>query len=433
MREGWHSKTLGELGTLTSSKRIFKSEYVTGGIPFYRSKEIKELGNGSDISLELYITNERYNEIKNKFGVPKKGDILLTAVGTIGEMYVVDESHPFYFKDGNIMWLKNFNSLDSYFLKYALTLFVEQLKAMSQGSAYSALTIEKLKKYSIPAPSLTEQRQIVAILDQAFEAIDQAKTNIEKNIQNAKELFQSKLNEIFSQKGDGSALSADKWEEKRLQDISLEFGRGKSKHRPRNDEKLYNGDYPFVQTGNIRNADKILTTYTQSYNEVGLAQSKLWPKGTICITIAANIAETAIIDFDACFPDSIIGVVVDPSKANLDYTYYALQYLKSELQAKGKGSAQDNINMGTFQSQFFPYPDLKTQEWIVKELDSLKTYTNSLVEGSGQKLKSIDELKKSILQKAFAGELSGNKAKAYGVVSEALAMAAEGNEEYKNH
>ncbi len=399
MREGWDHKKLGELGTLTSSKRIFKSEYVSEGVPFYRSKEIKELGNGSNISLELFITDERYNEIKEKFGVPKKGDILLTAVGTIGEMYIVDESHDFYFKDGNIMWLKNFSSLDSYFLKYTLTLFVEQLKAMSQGSAYNALTIEKLNKYSIAVPSISEQKQIVAILDEAFTAIDQAKINIQKNIENAKELFQSKLNEIFSWKGEG-------WEEKTLLQIANEFGRGKSKHRPRNDQKLYGGKYPFVQTGDIRNANKYVSSYSQTYNEVGLQQSKLWNEGTICITIAANIAETAILGFRSCFPDSIIGLVVNPDLADIDYTYYSLQYLKSELQKLGKGSAQDNINLGTFKDLKFPFPGIKTQRAIVEELDDLKSKVDRIVEDYQKKILHLEELKKSILQKAFAGELT---------------------------
>ena len=272
-------------------------------------------------------------------------------------------------------------------------------EAYRTGSTIPHVYYKDYKKAVFPLVDQTEQKQIVALLDKAFEAIDKAIANIEQNIINAKELFQSKLNEIFSQKGDG-------WEQKRLQDISLEFGRGKSKHRPRNDEKLYDGDYPFVQTGDIRNADKIVKTYKQSYNEVGLAQSKLWPKRTICITIAANIAETAITDFEACFPDSIIGVVVDPEKANLDYTYYALQFLKAELKAKGKGSAQDNINMGTFKDQFFPYPSVKIQRSIVKELDALKLDTNSLSDRYNKKTSALEELKKSILQKAFTGELT---------------------------
>lgn len=196
--EGWEEMELGEIGTLTSSKRIYKKEYVPNGVPFYRSKEIKELGNDKEISLELFITEKRYEEIKNKFGIPQKGDILLTAVGTIGEMYIVQDNDKFYFKDGNIMWLKDFHSLNSYYLKYALTFFVEQLKAMSHGSAYNALTIEKLKKYSIPVPKMDDQLIIVDKLDQLKYNTDILKTRFQDKIRNLEELKKSILQKAFA-------------------------------------------------------------------------------------------------------------------------------------------------------------------------------------------------------------------------------------------
>lgn len=197
--DGWEEKTLGELGTLTSSKRIYKKEYVTEGIPFYRSKEIKELAHKRDITLELFITKERYKEIKTRFGIPQEGDILLTAVGTIGEMYVVKKNESdFYFKDGNIMWLKNFTTLNSYYLKYALLCFVEQLKAMSQGSAYSALTIEKLKKYSISVPSITEQEKVVKELDNLLNYKREVEKIYDEKMESLEELKKSVLQKAFS-------------------------------------------------------------------------------------------------------------------------------------------------------------------------------------------------------------------------------------------
>jgi type I restriction enzyme S subunit len=197
--EGWEDKTLGELGTLTSSKRIYKKEYVAEGIPFYRSKEIKELAHKKDITLELFITKERYKEIKTRFGIPQEGDILLTAVGTIGEMYVVKNNEPdFYFKDGNIMWLKNFTTLNAYYLKYALLCFVEQLKAMSQGSAYSALTIEKLKKYSISVPSVSEQKEIVKNLDELLNYQRRIDRKYKQKLIELEELKNSILQKAFS-------------------------------------------------------------------------------------------------------------------------------------------------------------------------------------------------------------------------------------------
>jgi type I restriction enzyme S subunit len=157
---------LGDLGKITSSKRIFKKEYVEEGIPFYRTKEIKQLANQRDISTELFISEERYQEIKCNNGVPSVHDVLLTAIGTIGEIFVVEDDSPFYFKDGNVLWLKDFSSVNSYFLKYALMAFVTELRRLSRGAAYNALPIQKLKNYKINVPPMEEQLRIVSKLEQ---------------------------------------------------------------------------------------------------------------------------------------------------------------------------------------------------------------------------------------------------------------------------
>ena len=190
-----------------------------------------------------------------------------------------------------------------------------------------------------------------------------------------------------------------------MAEIATTFGRGKSKHRPRNELKLYGGNYPFIQTGDIRNADHCITEYLQTYSEAGLAQSKLWPKGTICITIAANIAETAILGFDACFPDSVIGVVTNPKEADIGFVEYLLQSFKARLQALGKGSAQANINMGTFENERFPFPSVTEQKQIVTKLDGLSEETQRLESTYQRKLAALEALKKSLLHQAFSGDL----------------------------
>ena len=134
--KGWIEKKLGEICTITSSKRIFQSEYTPNGIPFYRTKEIKELANDKDVTTELFISEERYKEIKVNFGIPIEGDMLLTAIGTIGEIYIVEKDKEFYFKDGNVLWLKDFKSVNTYYLKFALRIFIEQIKKLSNGSTY---------------------------------------------------------------------------------------------------------------------------------------------------------------------------------------------------------------------------------------------------------------------------------------------------------
>jgi type I restriction enzyme S subunit len=398
MREDWNRIKMVDACELITCGVAARPNYVDIGIPFLSAKNVKE----GKIVYKGYncITEENHKELTKK-NKPLVGDLLYTRVGSFGEAAVIEQDIEFSVFVSLTLIKPKRELLNSYYLRYYLN--SHEVKTLAKNSITSSgvgnLNVGTVRKFPIPIPPIQEQKQIVAILDKAFTSIDQAKANIEKNIVNAKELFQSKLNEIFSQKGDG-------WEEKTLKEISIDFGRGKSKNRPRNDKKLFGGEYPFVQTGDIRNTGKILKTFSQTYNEVGLAQSKLWTKGTICITIAANIAETAILDFDSCFPDSMIGLIVDQKKADSNYTYYALQFLKSRLQELGKGSAQDNINLGTFQKQYFPFPNIEKQKEIVVILDNINEQTIQIETNYNKKLEDLEELKKSILQKAFSGELT---------------------------
>jgi type I restriction enzyme, S subunit len=235
------------------------------------------------------------------------------------------------------------------------------LKRFASGTGVPTLNRNFVHDEQVDIPSPTEQQRIVRILDESFNAIATAKANAEKNLQNARAVFEIYLQSVFTHPG-------AEWRQKTLEQIATAFGRGKSKHRPRNEPKLYGGSYPFIQTGDIRNAEHIITEYSQTYNDVGLAQSKLWPKGTICITIAANIAETGILGFDACFPDSVIGVVTNLKEADVSFVEYLLQSFKARIQAMGKGSAQANINMGTFEQEQFPFPPVAEQKQIVSKL-----------------------------------------------------------------
>ncbi len=195
----WEEKRLEELGEITSSKRIYKKEYVKDGVPFYRIKEIKELARNKNITLELYISKKRYMEIKDIFGVPIIGDILITAVGTIGEIYVVKNDEEFYFKDGNILWFKNFNSIDPYFLKFVLMSFIEQINKLSKGSAYSALTIEKIEKHIIFFPkSLIEQKSIVKKLDALSAETKKLEAIYKQKLADLEELKKSVLKKAFA-------------------------------------------------------------------------------------------------------------------------------------------------------------------------------------------------------------------------------------------
>ena len=188
----WEKVKLGEIATITSSKRIFAKEYQTEGIPFYRGKEIIEKHNGNNVSTELYITRERYEEIKSKFDVPKPGDILLSSVGTLGVSWLVDEEE-FYFKDGNLTWLRCNEKTISKFLYLWLNSpeAQNQIDLMCIGSTQKALTIEVLNKFDVSLPPLNIQKKICEVV---YPLTDKIKTNtvINRNLsEQAQAIYES--------------------------------------------------------------------------------------------------------------------------------------------------------------------------------------------------------------------------------------------------
>jgi len=167
--ENWVWCRLAQLAEIQSSKRVFEKDYVTTGIPFFRSKEIGELSRGESIHTELYITKQHYKELKEKYGVPQVGDILLTSVGSIGNLWICD-GREFYYKDGNVTQICSNSSFDSQYVALYLSspLFFEQIRSSVAGTAYNALTIIKLKSLILPLPPLAEQKRIVAKLEQVL-------------------------------------------------------------------------------------------------------------------------------------------------------------------------------------------------------------------------------------------------------------------------
>ena len=172
----WNNYSLGGLAEITSSKRIFYSEYVDSGIPFYRSKEVINLFKKEPVQTELFITQERFNEIESKFGVPKENDILLTSVGSLGIPYLVKASDKFYFKDGNLTWFRNIDKslLDPKYLYIWLSSSIgkQKLDEVTIGSTQAALTISGLKTIEIELPPLPEQKAIASVLSSLDDKID---------------------------------------------------------------------------------------------------------------------------------------------------------------------------------------------------------------------------------------------------------------------
>ena len=181
--------------------------------------------------------------------------------------------------------------------------------------------------------------------------------------------------------------------------------RGRSKSRPRNDPRLYGGNHPLVQTGEVRHATGIIRHYNLTYNEKGLKQSRLWPKGTLCITIAANIADTALLGFDACFPDSIVGFLANPLHCNIYFVELFMRTAKEKLERYAPATAQKNINLHILTEVVLPLPPITEQEQIVAEVERCLSITDEVEKTITAELTRAERLRQSILKDAFSGKL----------------------------
>ncbi|NUM46124.1 MAG: restriction endonuclease subunit S [Anaerolineales bacterium] len=194
--EDWEIKRLGELFEITSSKRVFQSEWKNKGIPFYRARELAVLGENGFVRNELFISKEMYENFKKTYGVPKIGDMLVTGVGTLGKVYVVPDDQEFYFKDGNIIWFQNSGKVNSDFLRqlYLTPLIMKQIEDASAGTTVGTYTISGAKKTIIPYPYLDEQTAIADILSD----MDAEIAALEAKLVKARQVKQGMMQELLT-------------------------------------------------------------------------------------------------------------------------------------------------------------------------------------------------------------------------------------------
>ena len=377
----WEKEKLGEICEILDNKRkpISKNKRIAGEYPYYGATGIVDYVND-------FIFDERLVLVGEDGAKWCSGDN--TAFIVEGKVWVNNHAH--------VLKPKN-NLIDSYLVYY---LNHQDLSDYITGLTVPKLNQEKLRSIPIPLPSLEEQRAIVAKLDQAFAAIDQAKANIEKNIANAKELFQSKLNQIFSQKGEG-------WEEKRIKEI----GKVQTGTTPPTKDKDNYGEFiPFIKPAHF-NSDGSLTPLDSYLSEKGIKKSRLIEANSVLmVCIGATIGKTGFTEIDVTCNQQINAVT--PSKNyNYKFIYFGMisRIFQDEVLENGKGAQATLpiINKSKWENLFLNVnPNKDAQQQIVTQLDQLQEQTNLLVIKYQQKLANLEELKKSILEKAFKGELS---------------------------
>lgn len=341
----------------------------------------------------------------------KQGDIVISRAGSVGYSVLIDQipSEPAVFAS----YLIRYNLSPELSAKFIARFFQspyywQQISDASAGIALANVNAKKLANVLIFLAPLSEQKRIVHKLDRILTRVDACQKHLERVPNILRRFRQSILAVAMSGKLTKEWREANRleynWQKVKFSDIG-EIGRGKSKHRPRNDKILYGGKYPFIQTGDIAQSNGWITSHTQTYSNFGLAQSKLWPANTVCITIAANIANTAILSYPACFPDSVVGFIADHQKCLPQFVKWSIDIIKNDLETYAPATAQKNINLSILEDIRINCAPLDEQQEIVRRVESLFAYADQLEERWRMAQWYLTQITPSVLAKAFRGEL----------------------------
>jgi type I restriction enzyme S subunit len=278
--------------------------------------------------------------------------------------------------------------VDIRYVHYFLRSKQQEISALRTGAAQPHVYPRDIAPLLIPLVPLSDQRRIVDLLSRA-EGIVRLRREASAK---AAELIPALFLHLF---GD-PATNPKAWPVKLLGELGV-LDRGKSRHRPRDAQELYGGPYPFIQTGDVSNCGGRITRYEQTYSELGLAQSRLWPAGTLCITIAANIARTGVLGFDACFPDSVVGF--SPSdETTTDYIQHWLGFLQPMLEKNAPQAAQKNINLNILRNLPVPVPPLALQRDFAAKVANLQAIAALQASATAQAQSTFNAL----LHRAFS-------------------------------
>lgn len=425
----WKEYKLGEIMDISSSKRIYAKEYISNGIPFYRGKEIIEKFKGNEVSTELFISEERFKELKEKFGIPKKGDILLTSVGTLGVPYLVQEEE-FYFKDGNLTWFKNFNiNCCSEFIYYWIqsSYGVNQIYSKSIGSTQKALTIDMLKKFDILLPPLKEQIEISNILSSLDNKI---KLNNEMN-KTLEEMAQSIFKRWFVDfefpnedgepyKSSGGEIVDSElgmipkgWEVKSLDDLASSISKGTTPTKKDIDLAQDEQTIKFLKVKDIDDNGNICIDKMENIPasvHYGKLKRSILHTGDIIFSIAGTIGKVCTIDErlnNSNMNQAVAFIRLDNIELLFGFILYLLKsdFIQNEIKANIVQAVQANVSLGTLKQLKFAYPS----ENILKMYNDIsmsiyKTQLSNKIE-----VENLIKVRDSLLPKLMSGEISLSK------------------------
>lgn len=345
----------------------------------------------------------------------RKDDLVVNEGGDVGRCAIWNGSpQNFYFQNA-INRVRARTSASTRFLYYWLHNLKHAgfIDAMVSKITIAHLTAEKLARIPWPDAPPAEQERIVAYLDTSCAAIDAAVAAKRKQIEALDALADAiihdavthGLNPSVMMKASGMDWLAEvpaHWQVRQIK-RTCALVRGQFTHRPRNDPALYGGEYPFIQTGDITAARKYILTHSQTLNELGLSVSKMFPKGTLVMSIAANIGDVAILDFEACFPDSMIGLIPD-AKTNLHFLYYLMRAMKPIMLRSAVLSTQLNLNYVRIGTNFAAFPPKEEQAAIADHLAAKEEEVMTVKATLHKQIETLSAYRKSLIHECVTGQ-----------------------------
>jgi type I restriction enzyme S subunit len=367
----------------TPSKQV--PEYWDGDIPW---ASVKDFTSTSLSETQDFITQEGLRN--SSANLIPKGHVIIPTRMSLGKAAINSVDLAI---NQDLRALIPKVPLDANFLLHAVLSLKEEIVKKGSGATVKGITQEQLYNLEIHVPEeFGDQIRIAHLLGKVEGLIAQRK----QHLQQLDDLLKSVFLEMF-----GDPVRNEKgWTPAPLEQLGS-INRGVSKHRPRNEPKLLGGRHPLIQTGEVSNAGTYITTYTQTYSDLGFVQSKRWPAGTLCITIAANIAKTGILTFDACFPDSVVGFVAHEGESNTLYVLGLFWFFQTILEKNAPAAAQRNINLEILRGLSVPKPPIELQDefaTIVEKVECLKSRCR-------ESLTDMEALYSALSQQAFKGEL----------------------------
>ena len=409
--EEWKKYKIGELCSISSSKRIFAKEYQSSGVPFFRGKEIIEKQKGESISTELYISRSRYDEIKIKYGVPKEGDMLLTSVGTLGIPYIVKNEN-FYFKDGNLTWFSDFKGLNSKFLYYWFLspIAKNSIEAKAIGSTQKALTIDALSKFEINIPDIDTQNRIASVLsfiDDKIELNRRVNDNLE---QQAQALFKSWFVD-FEPFKEGKFVDSELGmipESWRVCSAETIFKINIGKTPPRKEQQWFtninNGNVKWVSISDIGSNEIFIEDSKEYLTKEAIAKFNIIvvPEDTILVSFKLTVGRVGISNCELTTNEAVARFYL-PKSYFREYTYLSLKnYNYARLGSTS--SIATAVNSKIIKNMKLLIPPVTIISEFSKRINPLfnaiRIYENEI--------RNLSKIRNTLLPKLMSGELKIN-------------------------